>query len=133
MTALEVTIEDDEREERVVSLPARWAICEHCQGEGKSSAHLGAITAEEFYEDPDFKENYLEGLYDQPCGHCKGSGKVKVIDRGACTSEDQKAALKWLDDEAADKLAAFNERRTESLMLGETTLRDWDGLGPHNC
>lgn len=132
---LEVTIEDDEHDppKRVVSLPAQWAICGHCRGEGKSSAYLGAFTREDFDEDPDFAEEYMQGSYDKPCTPCNGTGKVKEVNRDACTTDEQKAALKWLDDEAEYKRESFNERKRESLMLGESTLRDWDGLGPHNC
>lgn len=111
-----------------VQLPAQWCICGRCRGEGKTSAHLGSFTREDFDEDPDFKQDYLDGLYDIACEACDGSGKVREIDRDACTSDDQQAALKQMDDDAEDRRESFNERKTESLMLGESTLRDWDGV-----
>lgn len=130
MTTKTVTIDDGESEPREVELPAHWQICRRCRGEGTSSAHLGAFTREDFDEDPDFAEDYMEGGYDRPCEACDGSGKVLEINREACTTDEQQAALKHLDEEAAYRRESFNERRTKSLMLGETTLADWDGVYP---
>lgn len=57
----------------------RWIICPTCQGEGTSSAHLGAIPAEEFHNEwaPEEQEAYLRGDYDTTCERCGGSGKVR--------------------------------------------------------
>jgi hypothetical protein len=125
-----VTIDDGESEPRTVELPAHWAICYHCDGDGKSSAHLGVFTREDFDEDPDFMEDYIAGEYDVPCPCCKGSGKLLEIGRDRCTTEDQRKALAHLDDEAEYRRESFEERKRESLMLGESRLEDWDGITP---
>lgn len=57
-----------------------WFICEVCEGEGRSSAYLGAFTMSEFeetFDDFESREDYFAGRYDKPCKACKGSGKVK--------------------------------------------------------
>ena len=60
---------------------AKWVICGACEGEGTSSAHLGAITSDEWNGpdwDDDSREDYLEGRYDKQCEKCRGTGKVDV-------------------------------------------------------
>jgi RecJ-like exonuclease len=132
MPSVPVTITDDESEHHgeVVQLPARYEVCSRCDGEGKSSAHLGSFSREDFDEDPDFAEDYMNGAYDIPCEKCKGQRVVPVINREACTTDDQKRALEHLDDQARWRREAFNERKQESLMCGASTLRDWDGVYP---
>lgn len=78
-----MTIEDDDGLEHEV--PTRWEICDTCDGEGKHSRAVerdgGGFTSSEWAEeDPDFREDYLAGRYDQPCDTCQGSGKVRVPD-----------------------------------------------------
>jgi DnaJ-class molecular chaperone len=60
-------------------MSARWIICSRCQGEGVSSAYLGAITAEDWAHDwdPEEQEAYIRGDYDRPCDRCNGEGKVR--------------------------------------------------------
>lgn len=59
----------------------KWRICPRCRGEGKSSAHLGAFTAQDFAEEgQEFVEDYCRGAYDIPCEVCRGSGKVTKED-----------------------------------------------------
>ena len=98
---LKITMVDDEGLESEVMLPALWQICSYCQGAGKSSSHLGAFSSEDMAEQgPEFLEDYLAGVYDKPCDNCSGSGKVLVINEQACTSPEQKAALKYANDVA---------------------------------
>jgi hypothetical protein len=61
-------------------LPFEWHICSACNGRGKSSAYLGAYTADEMHEaGPDFYEEYMAGGYDRICDECDGAGKVKRV------------------------------------------------------
>jgi len=57
-----------------------WSICPTCQGDGKSSAHLGAFSADEFHEsfDDEEAERYIHGEYDRQCDRCQGTGKVSA-------------------------------------------------------
>lgn len=125
-----VTYSDDEGVEHEIELPAHWVICSRCSGEGHTSLHLGAFTREQLDEDPDFTEDYMAGNYDKPCEACGGSGKVQEIDRDSCVSVEQQVALKWLDEYEQAKWESFRERKHESLMLGESSLADWDGVEP---
>lgn len=62
-------------------LPTKWVICETCKGEGKSTAYLGAFSAEEMLEeDLEFIEDYVSGFYDRCCDECGGTGKVREAD-----------------------------------------------------
>jgi len=78
-----LTLEDDTE----IELPYQWEICGHCRGEGKSSAYLGAFTAEQMREDPDFSDDYRRGFYDRDCDRCGGTGKLAVPDREAMAAE----------------------------------------------
>ena len=72
-------------------LPTMWIICPVCNGNCKvvnPSIDAGGLTAEDFYDDPDFAEDYQSGVYDIACKYCKGSGKIKVLDRDACNPGD---------------------------------------------
>ena len=63
-------------------IPATWEICGVCDGEGKESAYLGAITQDDLESsgDQDDFEHYLDGGYDRTCECCGGSGKVLTPD-----------------------------------------------------
>lgn len=77
---MKITIYGDNKE-HVITFPSKWAVCPHCEGNGKSSSYLGAFTASEWRDqDEDFRENYLAGAYDRPCETCKGRTTVQEID-----------------------------------------------------
>ena len=120
MAYKEVTFERDDGTEITVQLPAHWVICGTCDGDGKSSAHLGAFTQDEWaQEDDDFKQDYLDGVYDLPCPECGGSGKVMEIEREACTSPEQVEALEYLDVIAQLEADEASERRMMARMSGD--------------
>lgn len=103
---------DDEGGE--TDLPFKWVICSHCEGHGKTSAHLGALSSEDL-EDEDFREDYKNGLYDKPCPHCEG-GKVAVADTKLMTKAQRKAYREQQDElEAMDRETAM-ERQAEHYM-----------------
>lgn len=85
-------------------IPTRWAICGTCAGNGASSAYLGAFTREQMDEDPDFAEDYMQGVYDRPCDDCEGTGKVRVIDQDRLAS---------LDPEQREELRGYYEAMQE--------------------
>lgn len=77
-----------------------YEVCPVCNGLGKTvnpniDAH--GLTAEDFREDQDFKEEYFSGLYDVPCGACKGK---RVL---------TKERLQELEQNAADRQMAARE------------------------
>lgn len=113
--AIEVTFYTDEGDEVVLDLPARWEICGDCEGEGKSSAYLGALT-EDVRADwhPDELDDYLRGRYDRACECCKGSGRVLTPDLPVCQAEDEKLALRqW-------QQARKNREQDARTMAGES-------------
>lgn len=101
-------------------VPAKWAICDRCEGSGGSSAWLGAFSAEEFAEQFDYDEqaDYFAGKYDRPCEFCGGSGKV-LIANVAAASFAAKRAMVCERQRARWDAEARAEQRRESMMLGE--------------
>jgi hypothetical protein len=57
-----------------------WIICPVCEGEGKTvnpNIDANGLTAEDFNEDPDFREDYMSGVYDITCAACGGQRVIK--------------------------------------------------------
>jgi len=102
-------------------MPTTWAICPDCRGEGGSSAHLGAITSDE-WNGPDWddesKELYLSGGYDRPCEHCGGSGKVKEVDRSRVAPDKLAAWDKQCQEITMERNEAYWERLHETGIMG---------------
>ena len=88
-TIMFLTIDDEE-----IKLPAKYEVCPCCDGEGSvTNPSIGAITGEEWHRDwsPDEQDDYLQGVYDVPCGECKGNRVVAVLARDAVDAETLKA------------------------------------------
>lgn len=84
-----------------IVLPFVWKICSACNGHGKSSAYLGAYTADEMAEaGPDFHDDYMRGDYDRTCETCDGDGKVKVVDIKKMPKAQVRA---WQEQRRADR------------------------------
>jgi hypothetical protein len=93
-------------------LPAKWEICHSCQGNGTSSAYLGAFTREDMDEMGDeFMEDYMRGAYDRACDECGGSGKVRVVDEERCPPELLKELRDQEEAEAEYQAMVAAERR----------------------
>lgn len=116
MTARTIWIydEDDNRTEH--TLPMRWEICGCCEGEGKSSRYLGAITQSDrepggSWDDPEDFERYMAGGYDRTCGECRGSGKVRVVDHEKLTDAEAEALREEVESAREYRAAVAAERR----------------------
>lgn len=74
---------------------SQWMICPDCEGNGKHSKHIGAITEEDRDRDWSYDEfdDYMAGAYDKACDMCKGSGKVRTQGHvcPACSNDDQES------------------------------------------
>lgn len=106
-----VIYNDDDTETPV---PTKWEICRTCRGAGRSSAYLGAFTADQMAEDPDFAADYAAGEYDRTCDRCGGSGKVKTVDRRAMSPAMRR---QWYAQESARREVDAIHRQ-ERLMEG---------------
>lgn len=89
-----------------IKLPAAWAICTRCRGDGKhGNPAFDGMSTNEFAEDPEFAERYFAGDYDVRCRTCNGTGKVLIADHTRCTPEqiqryvDYKRALRQMEQE----------------------------------
>ncbi len=112
MTKPILYLEGDEE----IALPCRWAICDCCDGHGKTSRHVerdgGGFTASEWAEeDPDFREDYMAGRYDRACDECGGSGKVEVVDEARMTPEHIAAWHQQCREDAEMRAIERAERR----------------------
>jgi len=104
-------------------LPTVWVICGRCQGEGKSSAYLGAFTHDQMIEDPDFAAEYKRGGYDRACDECDGAGKLKEIDEEKIAPEILEA---WRAQQTADaEIEAIHRQE----RLSEGAWRDIQNFG----
>lgn len=108
-------IENGDDEDRTVLLPAEWAICSQCRGSGGHSLRFGAITQEDrlLNWDEEAFADYMRGAYDETCEVCDGSGKVLIVDRDACRTDEQKAALAQMDRDAEIDAEMAAEQRAE--------------------
>jgi hypothetical protein len=80
-------------------MKTKWIVCPVCDGEGTTvnpniDAH--GLTAEDFYEDPDFAEDYKRGTYDIPCRGCDGRRVVQPerIEELQQNAEDRRLAAR---------------------------------------
>jgi len=96
-------------------IPSRWVICSECDGDGKTSAHMGDFTAAELSEDPEFARDYFAGRYDCLCQACKGSGKVREAVVGSCSFQQKRQLAAIRRDQKRDVEYAA-ERAAECRM-----------------
>ena len=92
---LTITVHDDEGDEPR-RLPARWEICDICQGSGTRD-HPAFANGVDFSDDDDgeFREAYFAGRYDVPC-ECE-NGKVLVPDERRFAAADVETYRMHLD------------------------------------
>lgn len=93
-----VVYEDDEAE---FTIPARYEVCETCEGKGSHvnpSIDSHGISSEEFAEDPDFAESYFRGDYDVACNECGGRRVAAVPDWDALNEETKRKVEKAIED-----------------------------------
>lgn len=117
--------DDDDKPYIATRMPGRWVICSACNGHGKSSAYLGAFSREDMDNDPDFRDDYMAGNYDRPCESCRNMpGRVWKVDVEHLNPR-QKALYDKEQERLGFEIECYNERKHESLMLGESSLSDW--------
>jgi hypothetical protein len=85
--------DDDADEEFLAEFPVEFEVCTLCNGKGSHvnpgiDAH--GISADEFYDDPGFAEDYFSGMYDVSCYECKGLRVIPEIAEKRLTDEQKK-------------------------------------------
>jgi hypothetical protein len=86
----DVLIIDEDGDEVEVEVPFVWTVCPTCDGRGKHvnpSVDAGGLSADDFAQDPDFRESYFSGGYDVACYGCKGRTTVPEIDTDRASAD----------------------------------------------
>ena len=107
-------VEGEDGRDIEVELPTKWGVCSVCDGEGKHvnpSIDAGGISAEAFYDDPDFAEDYFGGTYDVTCYRCHGRTTERVVDWDVMSDELREAYEAELDAEAYARAEHLAELR----------------------
>jgi RecJ-like exonuclease len=105
ITPLTVWIEDVEEE-----IPTKLALCNTCDGKGYQALHGIALTQDDLADwSQEEKETYMDGGYNTPCGTCRGTGRINVIDEDRCTSEQIELYRKQQEQFWADEAVARSE------------------------
>jgi hypothetical protein len=107
-----VTFEEENGDE--IEIPVIYSVCDTCDGQGKHvnpSIDSNGITESEFAEDPDFRENYFSGMYDQTCNECGGRRVVPTPDPNRATPHQIKLIADYIESMYRDDLERDAERR----------------------
>ena len=83
-TEIKAIIDDSEEDNTLVQLALKPEVCCRCNGTGKTlygSLEGMAFTQSDFDEDPDFREELMDGVYDVPCPDCMNTGVVLTLDK----------------------------------------------------
>ena len=115
---MEAELENEDGELIPYSWPAKWDVCGTCNGKGTHvdpSIDCNGLTAEDFYEDPEFEYEYISGAYDQQCNECGGRTTVPMIDMERL-NDTQKEALALLEREQDAEADSHAMERAERAM-----------------
>ncbi len=93
--------QDDEGNEVERTVHLKFEVCETCDGRGRHvnpSIDSHGLTAEDFYDDPDFAEDYFSGRYDVACHECHGERVTPELDEDRTDKEIAKRYLELVQD-----------------------------------
>lgn len=111
-------------------LPAKFEVCDRCDGHGM---HLTPSIGNHAYSQEEFEESFPEpedraeyfrrgGIYDVRCEECKGERVVSVVDESRLNTEQKAiyAAYEKQKQEAwEDGAEQRSEARMERMMMGD--------------
>jgi hypothetical protein len=106
LTAVVMDSEGDEIE--ISGVRFVYAVCPTCRGKGRHvnpDIDRHGIGREEFDADPQFFEDYRNGVHDVDCSMCRGRRVVPVPDKGRCDPEELRMIedhIQWLAQEARE-------------------------------
>jgi hypothetical protein len=105
--------------EETVELPAKYDVCDRCQGKGSHvnpSIDGHGISMDEWWGpdwDDESREDYMNGAYDVGCYECNGKRVVLEVDENACDKALLEAYYKDMrrksDDDYADRRMRWAE------------------------
>ena len=107
---LRAILDDESIEYEGDEVQFSWDVCPTCGGKGSHvnpSIDSHGLTAEDFYDDPDFAEDYIRGHYDVACYNCGGRRVVPSISNPKII----KAIEEWSYYEAQSRSEYLAERR----------------------
>lgn len=113
MKAIIILYNDDGNEEKV-QVPFKFEVCDTCNGKGSHvnpSIDAGGLSAEDFYEDPDFAEEYMNGSYDIQCYGCNGRRVVPMLNEENVNKDILKRIIKQQQEEDDFRQMQDAERR----------------------
>lgn len=109
----------DEGDEVEVALPAKFEVCQTCEGRGKHvnpAIDGNGLSREDFDEDPDFREDYFSGVYDVQCEECGGRTTVLVVDEAAVKAQGLQSALEAYYEQGREEASYQAECAAERRM-----------------
>lgn len=109
------TFATDDGDDEEVTFPCKLEVCSLCHGTGRHvnpSIDAHGISGEEFYDDPEFAEEYMAGTYDVACYRCHGDNVWPVIDEQRASQE----SLARLDEYLNDRYDYIQECEAERRM-----------------
>lgn len=84
----------------VAQVPGKWDICGCCGGNGAHCHNIdGNGLPNDMAEDPEFMEDYMNGVYDKTCEECGGTGKVVIPNLARFNSDHHLIYNQWLKEE----------------------------------
>lgn len=109
-----IKIIDDNDDVVEISVPAVWAICDGCHGNG-THVHRAidgdGLTPNDMTDDPDFADEYFSGTYDVQCTDCRGTGKTMVPNLSEMTPAQLRQWEDYNDAEYCEQLEREYERK----------------------
>lgn len=102
---------DENDEEVTLTVATTKEVCGTCNGEGTSSAYLGAFSGEDMANDPEFFESYMQGAYDRVCPECNGNKVVDVPDESRTPKDVWEKYVTYCTDEREYNALVEMERR----------------------
>ncbi|MEN6620820.1 MAG: hypothetical protein ABFD50_04670 [Smithella sp.] len=122
---MKIELYDEEKDCMVeYDLPHEFQLCPVCKGKGTHvNYNIGAITQEEFDNDPQFYEDYRNGVYDVECERCKGLRVIEVVNKRALNSKQKEIFARYQEMEKDRK--EFDQEWASEIRMQNAMGGDW--------
>lgn len=103
MNTKSITLYYDDYEE-IIEVPSEYVVCPTCRGSGSTVFGWGkrdaaVFTYEDFEQDPDLKDDLLNGIYNKSCPECNGLRVISVIIEERFKQQNPEKYELWLNQE----------------------------------